>query len=358
MRYRIHDFVEVNIDPDVAENVVSAIKGQIGYFIVRENSITKRCGLELRIRPFSALAANKSRQLAVVENEYSATDNCAILRSEELALEKTEKGFVIYVANGGYLSINIILQLLFIEMNVTLVHAAAVENREGKVILFPAFGGAGKTSILGELVRKKGYRLLGDDLVCVTKDGKCFSYPRSFILYGYHKGIFPEVFERFHLSEVKSQLKNFIVENMPFKGVLKSLLGKSQLGIKTKSIAFKHLAAIPVKEIFGREKILDFGTIQQVLFLQRYNGNGIKLETITKKDLSRRLFSIIHHEWMGVWKLPLIAGGFGILDLPGYYNKVLLILENALKGKTAQVVWIPERMKPETLALRIFEIIR
>lgn len=58
-----------------------------------------------------------------------------------------------------------------------LLHASGVV-RDGDAILFAGWSGVGKSDASGELVRERGYDLLGDDLVVVSEDGTASPYRR------------------------------------------------------------------------------------------------------------------------------------------------------------------------------------
>ena len=62
----------------------------------------------------------------------------------------------------------IAIELLLLQQDKTLIHAAAVE-KNNKALIMPSWGGVGKTAIVCRLVREHGWRLLGDDLVVIDR---------------------------------------------------------------------------------------------------------------------------------------------------------------------------------------------
>ena len=70
------------------------------------------------------------------------------------------------------------LQLLALRSRATFVHAACLE-RAGKAVLLAARNGFGKTALVGDFVRRGGWRVLSDDLTLLTDSGMCYPYPRT-----------------------------------------------------------------------------------------------------------------------------------------------------------------------------------
>jgi len=81
-----------------------------------------------------------------------------------VAFEKNETGYCIFADVPNFL-INIFIQLWFVENGISMVHAAAVADESGRVIIFPGPGGVGKTAILAYMAKERGFHLLGDDIV-------------------------------------------------------------------------------------------------------------------------------------------------------------------------------------------------
>jgi hypothetical protein len=70
------------------------------------------------------------------------------------------------------------LQLLALRSRATFVHAACLE-RAGKAVLLAARNGFGKTALVGDFVRRGGWRVLSDDLTLLSDSGMCYPYPRT-----------------------------------------------------------------------------------------------------------------------------------------------------------------------------------
>lgn len=107
---------------------------------------------------------------------------------------RIQEGVVEYWCHSTLgLSLPFLIQMALAATNKTFVHAAAF-SVEGKGLLLPAFGGIGKTFIVGRAVREKGVKMLGDDLVILSKSGYVFPYARPFCLYRYHRSVFSQYY--------------------------------------------------------------------------------------------------------------------------------------------------------------------
>lgn len=101
----------------------------------------------------------------------------------------------------------IALQLSLLDCGYTLMHAAALE-KERRVLLLPSWGGVGKTATVCRFVREYGWKLLGDDLVIVG-EGNVLPFLKPFVIYPYHKDLFPELFN----TGENHTVKNLTVSN-------------------------------------------------------------------------------------------------------------------------------------------------
>jgi hypothetical protein len=72
-------------------------------------------------------------------------------------------------------------------------HCSAV-SYNGNTIVFPAFGGTGKTGLMLEFMNA-GAKYIADDHLLLGQNGRCVFYPRHVHLLEYNFGMFPELFE-------------------------------------------------------------------------------------------------------------------------------------------------------------------
>ena len=159
--------------------------------------------------------------------EYISSRDVLFFTKDKFGLEKTERGYSLYLSDDGLCPLNIILQMILVEQGITMVHASAFQKGNSEIVILPAFAEAGKTSLLGVLAKTNQYKFLGDDVVLLPKKGECLAYPRSIVLQQYHQKIFSGLFAELNISQARDSLvkstKRFIKDNMPFKGLLKKL---------------------------------------------------------------------------------------------------------------------------------------
>lgn len=87
----------------------------------------------------------------------------------------------------------ICLQVMLLAEGYSLIHGAAF-CRDSKGLLIASRAGAGKTGCVSEMVNQAGWQLLGDDMVIVSRQGEILSFLKDFVIYPYHKVVFPELF--------------------------------------------------------------------------------------------------------------------------------------------------------------------
>lgn len=356
MLYQIHDFIDVYIDPRVNKSVIDQINFQILYF--KKESIEKSNPFQIKVKPFQVIYSFDDG-LCDFHLVQGVHENSFIDPINKIAYVKKEFGYEVY-ADTPFL-INILVQFILIEQGISLIHAAAVADPSGNILLLPGAGGVGKTTLLSSMIKEQGYRLLGDDIVGISKDGRCYSFPRSFVLKDYHRDVYPEVFRKLELGKSRSRNKfsnfvfrnlvGFIKENMPFLGLSKIILKKVGLFDKlatslSQPDGLPYLAAVRVDEIFGRNCVLDKGIIKEIIFLERFYGNEFIIEDLSEDSLAQRMFSIIHHEWVEVMRQIFSLGALEIINLHGYFTECYNIIQKGIFNKKIRILLIPDKATP------------
>jgi hypothetical protein len=353
IRYIIHGLIDVLVDSHVNDSVIEQIDFQIGYFRVVGKQ--QSAPYQIVVKSYDEFFVDPA--LTFDTFHLVRGIRCEIVDDPKnrRAIKKEHNTYIIF-ADTPFL-INLYIQLLLIEQGIALVHAAAVADGDGRVILFPGAGGVGKTSILGYLVKQGNYRILGDDIVGISKKGECLSFPRSFVLKEYHRAVYPETFHRLDIKKNKQTLSwtgllRFVRDNAPFIGVTKHLLRR--LGILDKAAVLvpppePFLAAVPVEEIFGSGSVADHGNINHVIFLQRYSGEQFRGATEDHKLISQRMLAIIQHEWVSVMREFFTLGAMEIVDIAAYFHSAATIMESAILGSRCEMFWIPDNASPDEL---------
>jgi hypothetical protein len=347
IRFTIHDMIDVLIDPRVGEPLIRAVNFEIGYFENTQETMAV-APHQIIIKPYDDFTPDSAYPFQTFHSSRGLQGCCFHDRTEGIAVEKQDRGFTIYSDTPNFL-INLFIQLLLIENDYTMVHAAAIVDKDNRVTLLPAAGGVGKTALLGYMVQEFRSRHMGDDIVILGKAGNCLSFPRSFVLKEYHRSIYPEVFQRLNLRTKSSyKVKRFLIDNAPFLGIVKTILRRRKIYYKVAHSInlIPHLAEVPVEEIFGENTLAHKGVIERVIFLERYEGSTFKFEEISEDSVCRRLLAILHHEWVVSLEQFLTLGAMEVVDLPNYFQEVIQVIQSGISNKECHIMYIPSNAPP------------
>ena len=367
-RYSIHGFVDIMLHPGLTGVVESNILFQIRHFEVPDDSpVAPR---KITVNPYVADLPAKDPNFVLFHLKNGIQQEILDDPDERIAFRVEGENYEIFTDSPNFL-INLFIQLTMNNVGISLVHAAAVVDGQNNVTLLPGAGGVGKTGIVGHLVSGGGYKLLGDDIVGVSKSGDCYSFPRSFVLKEYHKEIYPHLFSQYVDGDsapgesvgirVRRNLLRAIRDNVPFLGVMKYFLrGTGLYRRATRTLDAPpeqpYLAAVPVDEVIGRENVADSGKLKRVVFLTRYSGPDLVLRPISKESLVRRMHSIIHHEWVDSMRQFFAMGAVELLDLPRYWNTITSIIGSSVDGVTIEELLIPTGCSPDEIAKLLFSV--
>lgn len=203
-------------------------------------------------------------------------------------IQKNRDGYDMTVSQECNEWLVIILELSLLETNHTLLHAAALE-KDGDALLLPSWGGVGKTATVCRYVRQHGWRLLGDDLVIIGEN-RVLPFLKPFVIYPYHKDLFPELF--------RSGEKH-IVKNMRFSSMMSRAIPsvKRLLRPFPRVLAFlrKHnpqSMRVPPQSIFAPEQLSNGGKVKRMVWLERTMGDETVFSRISADALSSRAVAV------------------------------------------------------------------
>ena len=356
MNYNIHDLVRISTTEDIPNNVQSDIDFQIKYF---QTDHEPKCKYYIQVKPFSQFSGgtlgNASDIFHLLEGQTGLT---LIDPIKKFAVTKLSDGFEIYVSKKSFL-VNFYIQLLFLKEGISMVHAAAVGDHQGNVILFPGPGGVGKTAIINYFIREKGYQTLGDDIIGLGEDGTCYAFPREFVLKKYHQNVYPEVFRKhgykfgrgidkktfYYLELIFYRL---IFKNLPFQGIISSIVYR--LGLVNLFKKKKDFFTVPISEVFGDNSVLERGKLSQLIFLERFKETESQLMQVSHDRMTQIMFAIINHEWVDFMREIFSLGALEVIDLHEYMKRTHQNIQNALRHiEEYHFLKIPEGASPEEL---------
>ncbi len=354
--YHIHDLITVRVDPRVRPWVLKSINQQLVSFQSTGDSGYSN-PLVIQVKPFALFSLQGSG--LIFQTAEGGGDSWYMEAGARFAVSKTENGYAVYT--DSMLSLLGLLQQLLLRRGISLAHAAAVKDLGGNVLVLAGAGGVGKTALAGFLVKEKGYKLLGDDMVLLTDSGECLAFHRPFTLKEYHQSVYPEVFaRRKRMGWQRRFLRSVIWQvysNAPFRGVLDRVLRSGGLYNRIAFIPFirrDYVDIVPVNEIFSAELLASRGPVARTLFLARSSAPEFSLEERDGIWMASRMFAVLYQELAGELLHLLGISALGLEDQGASFGRCRAILEKAVSGTPCFLLRIPQKATPEEL-IRAFE---
>ncbi len=221
----------------------------------------------------------------------------------------------------------ICLQVALLRNDLTFVHAAAV-CKDGEALLLPSWGGVGKTACVAKLVREYGWLLLGDDLVIVGPEGQVLAFPKSFVVYPYHRPLFPGLFDQ-GMGPIAPAAMNGLLTKAAL--ALKPILRRAP-GLL--SFARRHnpqSRRVSPYHIFGESCIGVRARAERVVWLERtaeLSEDGV--QSVSLEEMASRTASVTTLELFGSRMSSVCAlMGAGLLDYKDVFLKTYSIVTQA-----------------------------
>ncbi len=244
------------------------------------------------------------------------------------------------------------LQIMLLKNGYSFIHAAGV-SKDNRAIVLPSWGGVGKTACVSKLVRA-GYKLLGDDLNIITAEGKIYGFPKKFVLYFYHKNLFPEVFNK-KAPKCNAVLNKFYSNIIPMvKRALRAFPAVLAFFRKHNPQSMKVSPA----EIFGEESLEKQSEIKQAIWIERTKNknNFNKLENIklAQKALSVTINEIFNESISMIF----IMCGLGIIEYKEVFGNMEKIYEKAFEKVISENLGVSTDKKVEVVADEVMKNIK
>lgn len=246
-------------------------------------------------------------------------------------------------------------QLALLRTGAVLVHCAAVE-KDGKAILFPSWGGVGKTALVAEFVRSLGYKLLGDDLAIVSADGQCFGLPKAMVLYPYHRPLFPEVFD----SGRGPSAPVFLNEALTKAAIrVKPLLRLSSPLLQFARRHNPQSVRIDPSQVFGLAGLSKQAQVEAVVWLDRRTEiETPQYQAADELLASRILGSTLNEIDPRCVKLTNIAMGVGVIDASDLFKPWLDILQGVTHQTRNALLYLPTDMPTSEVPTVVEQILK
>ena len=249
------------------------------------------------------------------------------------------------------------LEIVLLKAKMTFVHCAAIE-KNGKTLFLPARGGVGKTATVAKMIREHGWHLLCDDLLLLDgEDCGVYSYHKKFVIYGYHKNLFPELF-----SERKSPIKNKAINHVlgkmipTAKKVLRKVPGLLAVARENNPMQMR----VYPKDIFEPEQ-LAYHTegISETIWLERTAAADVTLKNCSAEEIASRCAAVTMSELtygsMNLNSCLFTMCGSGMLDYSEIYAQIYQIILDCVCGTSPKVLGIPRDVPVEEVYERVYE---
>lgn len=249
----------------------------------------------------------------------------------------------------------IALQLMLLQSGYSLIHAAGVE-KDGKVLLMPAWGGVGKTATVCKFIRQYGWHLLGDDLVIIGHN-KVKPFLKPFVIYPYHKNLFPELFDNG---------ENHTVKNLKLSSAMSALIPT----VKRVLRPFPHFLAylrkhnpqsmrVSPHKIFQEEQISKGGTLFLAVWLERVPDEQQSLVELSPAQIVSKALTVSSTELFAE-KLDSIfhmcgCGMFSYAETIGKMEDIMMALFEAVP---CSMIEIPVSEMIDHVGDRVFDMLK
>ena len=232
----------------------------------------------------------------------------------------------------------ILLELSLISLGYTMIHGAAVE-REGAVYLMPSWGGVGKTATVCEFVRNQGWKLLGDDLI-IVREGFAMPFLKPFVIYPYHKDLFPEVFKT---------ADNYTIKNNWLSGLMSKAIPtvKRVLRPFPRVLAFlrKHnpqSTRVSPYVLFESSQLSDGGVPVYTVWLERSRKESVQYNSVDAQEIESKTVAVTLSELFAAKLNDFYQMcGCGLFNFDETMNRMYRIIDATFRNTSCSVLEIP-----------------
>jgi len=291
--YLIHNFALLKIDQSLRN--IKEIEKSIRYFKIENSSIKKKLYVlninKLKEIKYTHIYGSKQKEFYMKDNEYfyyGYRGNVIRIKNfknlKEIDEIQVSENFNVNIL---FEFIEFLIRINVVEINLMLIHSAAVSYKEAG-ILFLGWPGCGKTSLTLDLI-ENGFDFLSEDKVWVSLDKTIYNYPRYIRL------------NKSNINIFKDKL-NFIEKiKLNFSNILSKLLSYSKLTNKSllanaanRGVFLPKIKIDPLKDdkINIRSKV----GLKYTYFINQRNDLS-KKDNNQKEDLARIIKKISDFEW-------------------------------------------------------------
>ncbi len=264
-----------------------------------------------------------------------APRHMGLVKGQIKAIKKTWRGLLVH-GRGGYIHplkrlvyyvYMPMIELALLRKASTFVHCSAIE-RDGRVTLFPASGGVGKTSLMG-LYIDEGWKFLADDMCAIAADGTAHLHPLPLHIYKFHE---------VHSPTLVARMRDGMAG---WDRLLWSALGKIRP-------ADELVRWVPPEQVLGAEGLTWRGRIAQVVYMHRHNGaSEFAVQPVAAGDIAGLMASVLLDEIHALPAMSILVHTCRSFEwLPNIgelYQQIRGVLASALQPAKCYMLTVPQK---------------
>lgn len=339
--YRLHDFLDIEIEQQTLplhvnyEHYFSQLKikerSRCPDYTVREYDTFHLPNLHLR---------NGDLNLGFEGGVCFPFERYAITYDGKCLTEYTD------VANRAT---NMWLQFLLLARGKSLVHSAGIEIA-GRNYIFPAFGGAGKSLLVGALRHRNDFKLFGDDFVIVDDASTMHSYLSDISLYHYHLKFFPELMGSPYQQYLERHIATERLYCIRPGGELLRRAANIVMNRIWKKRTFPGVnwnldyVKVPVSNFILPARLGSSASLDAAIYLSRTTDTDFRIERVQADDLVNRIRSVLAVEFRYSLSYLNFLGAFGCCSLSSLGRNEEEILTKCFGRLDCYHVTIPQNL--------------
>ena len=237
------------------------------------------------------------------------------------------KRFIFYV----YMPL---VELALLRNRSSLAHCSAVV-KEGRAVLFPAWGGVGKTGVMSRYI-DDGWDFLSDDSCVIAADSTAYIHPLPMHVYRYH--------------EVQSGelVKKTLSQTTAFDKLLWRFLAQ----VKRPDKLVRWVCA---DRVFGKDKIGSKGQITDVIHMHRYmQCDTFELKSAQPVEVAELMASTILDEINNLANMAIVLHscrptGHLVPDIADLHRRIVDVYSSAFGKANSYRLTVPEQATAEDI---------
>lgn len=371
MQYLLNETICINVNSSLRE-VVNFLDHTLEYYKVNKFDRNNHANvIAIEIEPIDKANLNSARYIGndsvYCNNKFYIFDSRK--KMIEVPFDQLPKDIISIEVESGcdpsvlyyYIVEEIIRYKLITEKDTIMLHSSAVKYKDN-IIVFPAWGGTGKTNLVLALMRR-GAEFYSDDLLFLNNYGYATPYVKPLNLFNYNLQWFPDIKSQIGIKKkviikttevivsMNNRLSRFIhPDNLFLKGL--KIIDKYSKGITN--------IKIPIFKLFPNIKIGQISEVDSIIHIVRSDTVEPILQEMDINKFIETMEGCHKEEWTRFstyQNMYQYLSGNSISVDTNIAQKEKQILESALKNRTVNTLKIPMEGMTDKIFIKSIEII-